>query len=100
MVRRVDTGAQGGPAEGLGLVDVPPEAQHLTPYDEAHLSTYLRLLDADAEGADWREAAAIVLGLDTDAEPIRAREVHARHLARAKWVRDEGYRDLLKPGSE
>ena len=27
-------------------------------YDQEHLVTYLRLLDADAEGADWREVAA------------------------------------------
>jgi hypothetical protein len=30
----------------------------LTGYDQEHLVTYLRLLDADAEGADWREVAA------------------------------------------
>jgi hypothetical protein len=24
-------------------------------YDEEHLLTYLRLLDAEADGADWRE---------------------------------------------
>jgi hypothetical protein len=35
----------------------------LTPYDEEHLITYLRLLDADAEGAEWHEVAKIVLPL-------------------------------------
>jgi hypothetical protein len=34
--------------------------------------TYLRLLDADAEGADWREVARIVLHIDPDREPERA----------------------------
>ena len=29
----------------------------LTRYDEEHVITYLRLLDADAKGADWREVA-------------------------------------------
>ena len=33
-------------------------------------SHYLRLLDAAAEKADWREAATLVLGLDCDAAPI------------------------------
>jgi hypothetical protein len=35
----------------------------LTGYDEQHLVTYLRLLDADAEGAEWEEVAKIVLHL-------------------------------------
>ena len=43
----------------------------LTGYDEQHLITYLRLLDADAEGADWREVARIVLHLDPS-QTIRA----------------------------
>ena len=34
--------------------DYPPDQPHLTPYDERHLKTYLRLLDADEEGADTR----------------------------------------------
>jgi hypothetical protein len=36
----------------------------LTVYDEEHLMTYLRLLDADVEGADWRDGARIVLHID------------------------------------
>jgi hypothetical protein len=35
----------------------PPPDPVLTVYDEEHLLTYLRLLDANAEGADWREVA-------------------------------------------
>jgi len=34
--------------------DRPPESAQLTAYDERHFATYLRLLDADEEGADWR----------------------------------------------
>jgi hypothetical protein len=37
--------------------DVAPADRNLTGYDEEHLVTYLRLLDADAEGADWQEVA-------------------------------------------
>jgi hypothetical protein len=33
--------------------------------------TYLRLLDADAEGADWREVAKVVLEIDPDEEAER-----------------------------
>ena len=40
-------------------VDTAPSNSQLTDYDRAHLRTYLRLLDAAAEGADWAEAAQI-----------------------------------------
>jgi hypothetical protein len=39
------------------VADTAPSDFVLTAYDEEHLITYLRLLDADAEGADWREVA-------------------------------------------
>jgi hypothetical protein len=44
------------------VANTAPDEAFLTGYDMAHLITYLRLLDADAEGTDWREVAAIVLG--------------------------------------
>jgi len=52
---------------------VAPNAETLTPYDEEHLVTYLRLLDADAEGADWTEVANLV----------RTSILHATRSARA-----------------
>ena len=51
---------------------MPPLASSdlaLTPYDQEHAVTYMRLLDADAEGADWREVAQIVLHIDPEPEP-------------------------------
>ena len=33
-------------------------SDNITPYDEAHFITYLRLLDAQAEQADWRAVGA------------------------------------------
>jgi hypothetical protein len=51
--------------------DTAPFDPVLTVYDEEHLITYLRLLDADAEGADWREVARIVLHIDPQHEPGR-----------------------------
>src|SRR5882757_4095627 len=53
--------------------DTAPDEPFLMGYDMAHLVTYLRLLDAEAEGADWREVAAIVLDLDVAKDPKRAR---------------------------
>ena len=63
--------------------DRPPDGDKLTAYDEQHLSTYLRLLDAADEGADWREAVRIIFGLDPIDEPQRALIVYDSHLARA-----------------
>jgi hypothetical protein len=37
------------------------------------------LLDAEAQGADWREAVAIIFGLDPVKEPVRAKLVHDSH---------------------
>lgn len=52
----------------MAFLDRPPESDRLTAYDESHLAVYIRLLDADAEGADWREAVQIIFGI----EPERA----------------------------
>ena len=39
------------------VADLAPDDPVLTAYDEQHVVTYLRLLDADADHADWREVA-------------------------------------------
>jgi len=78
--------------------DRPPDSQSLTTYDERNLVTYLRLLDADEEGADWQEVVRIIFGLDPDREPERAKQMHESHLARARWMTKVGYRHLLTGG--
>lgn len=75
-----------------------PTEPMLTDYDRQHFITYLRLLDADSEGADWREVSRIVLHIDPDGEPERARLAFDSHLARAKWMTVHGYRHLLRGG--
>ncbi|HEV2652200.1 MAG TPA: DUF2285 domain-containing protein [Rhizomicrobium sp.] len=79
--------------------DCPPDSPRLTSYDERNLASYIRLLDADEEGADWREAVKIIFGLDPEKEPARAKMVHSSHLARARWMTEVGYRHLLEPRS-
>src|SRR5258707_15840986 len=76
------------------VADTAPSDSVLTAYDEGHLITYLRLLDADAEGADWHEVARVVLHLDPEHESDRARRVFESHLSRAKWMTEHGYRHL------
>jgi hypothetical protein len=43
------------------IADTAPSESVLTVYDEEHVITYLRLLDADAQGADWREVARTIV---------------------------------------
>jgi hypothetical protein len=58
------------PPQDPPVDDVAPTAATLTGYDERHAITYLRLLDAEAAGADWRDVAKIVLHID----PVRRTE--------------------------
>jgi hypothetical protein len=81
------------------VADVAPTASVLSDYDEQHLVTYLRLLDAAAEGVDWKEVARIVLHLDPEREPDRARRAWETHLARARWMTEHGYRHLIRGGA-
>jgi hypothetical protein len=75
--------------------DQPPASDTLTDYDHAHLKLYMRLLDAHASGADWQEVTRLLFGIDPAGDPQRAKAVHAAHLARANWMTDHGYRQLL-----
>ena len=77
------------------IADVAPTDSVLTVYDEEHIITYLRMLDANAEGADWRKVAQLVLHIDPVLEHDRARRSFDTHLARAKWMTEHGYRHLL-----
>jgi len=81
------------------VADTAPSDSVLTVYDEEHLITYLRLLDADAAGADWRKVARILLHLDPEYESDRALAAFESHLSRAKWMTEHGYRHLLRGGA-
>lgn len=77
--------------------DQPPQTLRVNSYDERHFVTYLRLLDADADGAHWHEIVRVIFGLDPVVQQERARKVYESHLARAKWMTHTGYRHLLQP---
>lgn len=77
--------------------DTAPTASELTDYDRRHLITYLRLLDAnDDPTATWEEACLLVLHIDPVIEPARARRAYDTHFARAKWMTESGYANLLR----
>ncbi|MGJ4922783.1 MULTISPECIES: DNA -binding domain-containing protein [unclassified Bradyrhizobium] len=78
------------------VADLAPTDSVLTAYDEEHAVTYLRLLDAASEGADWEEVARLVLHIDPVNEPQRARRAFDSHLARARWMSEKGYHQLLR----
>lgn len=78
------------------FLDEPPESAVLTEYDKAHTTLYLRLLDAEVDGADWQEVVSVLFDLDPARDPKHARHVHETHLARARWMTEHGYRQLLQ----
>ena len=86
------------PPRDPDVADTAPTDSVLTRYDEEHIITYLRMLDAEADGTDWREVTHIVLHIDPEREPARARQAFDSHLARAKWMTEVGYRHLLRGG--
>lgn len=77
------------------FVDTPPSDDVATDYDRSHLKLYARLLDAEADGASVAEIVDILFGIDAQNDPNRAKKVHDSHLSRARWMAENGYRDLL-----
>lgn len=81
------------------IEDEAPTTQELTEYDYRLFIVYARLLDAEADGADWREVARVVLKIDPDKEYARAKRAYDTHAARARWMTEQGYRHLLQQDS-
>jgi hypothetical protein len=71
------------------VADTAPSDPVLTVYDEEHLITYLRLLDAEFDGADWRDVARIVLHINPEHESDRARRA-----SRAIYRAPNGWRSM------
>lgn len=87
---------RGPPQLNPYVEDEAPGGSNITAYDERHYVTYLRLLDARRDGADWQEVACIVLHRDPIAEEARSRHCWESHLARAQWLTGTGYRRILE----
>lgn len=73
-----------------------PWSPRLTAYDEAHFVVYLQLLDAKAKDASDEAMLQIIRDADPAMSADDARCALASHLARATWMSEEGYRDLLR----
>lgn len=87
------------PRLDAAILDEPPSDLQVTDYDRLHFVTYARLLDAEQDpSATWEEAARLVLRLDPARDPVHARCVYDAHLARAQWMTQAGYRDLIPGG--
>lgn len=41
------------------FLDEPPFSETITSYDRKHMKLYMRLVDANRDGANWREAVRI-----------------------------------------
>lgn len=83
------------PDRTLPIADVAPSDEHVTAYDRAHFKIYLRMLDAAKAAAAWEEVSSIVLGIDPLREPARAKRAYETHLARAQWLANKGYKELV-----
>ena len=58
------------------FLDEPPAGQSLTVYDQEHMALYLRLLDAERDGADWRDVVRVLFDLDPEADPELVEELY------------------------
>jgi hypothetical protein len=77
------------------IADEVPWSETLTDYDNAHFTTYMRLLDASADNASDEEMAQVILGIDPAQEPDRAQRTLRSHLDRANWIASTGYKELF-----
>jgi hypothetical protein len=83
-------------AGNIRIADDVPWSDHVTDYDREHFVIYVRLLDAERDGASNDDMARTILGIDPAAEPERAKRALTSHLNRAHWMTKQGFKDLLK----
>ncbi len=81
------------------IADEPPESDRLTDYDEVHVIHYVILLDAERDRVAWEDVAREALLIDPEREPVRARRAYETHLARARWMANSGWRQMLRAGT-
>lgn len=75
------------------LEDIPASPS-VTEYDRAHMTLYMRLLDATNSDAEFYEIMQVLFALDAEDDPERCRRIYQTHLARARWMAADGHRQL------
>ena len=78
------------------IADEVQWSEAVTEYDKQHFEVYLRLLDAEEEGASEAEMARHLLGIEPNDEPDRAIRAVKSHLERARWMAETGALKLLQ----
>lgn len=90
------------PTEPDWLEPDAPGGDVVTDYDQRHFLTYARLLDAEREAQNWRDAAAEILKLDVIDDPDAAERCFRSHLNRAHWIVGPGLvaiaMEMQRPG--
>jgi hypothetical protein len=80
------------PGQAVGpLWNICPWTQNVSEYDRYHLTLFAILLDAEAEGVCPQDMARYIFRIDPAKEPRRAARVVQSHLARAHWLRQNGF---------
>jgi hypothetical protein len=77
----------------FAVVDMVPWHDYVTRYDEDHFACYVQLLDAQAAGLPCDEICRSILKLEPGE---RARDILDSHLARARWMTEHGFRQLIR----
>ena len=77
------------------IADKAPSENAVTDYDERHFALYIQILDAIAAKASSADMCRTILGCDPDHDPTCLAALES-HVARAKWMSERGYKDLLK----
>jgi hypothetical protein len=79
------------------FLETPPSGDVVTDYDRKHCSTYLKLLDAQAGGAEWSLMAEVIFGMNPRLNPLTAERIVKLHVERAQWMSKHGFKQLVKP---
>ena len=80
----------------IPVAETVPWSDDITAYDEAHLTLYLRLLDAKCDGAKTNELLKLLKDYGTTHAKEVAQKALQSHLDRAQWMTHTGFRLLLK----
>lgn len=83
------------PKTEIALADEVIWSDSFTPYDKAHFTLYIALMDAVREGALMDEMCERLLHIDPFRERERAHKCLESHLKRARWFTADGFRHLV-----